>query len=165
MANTAWKTGLTAVSTTLADHGAAIKTGQTRYENGNKYILVEASEGIPDGYACSIDQSASEADDGISVVKTSATAASSGVLCFNNVGAALTDGQYFWGLVEGVGYGYQDTAATIAGAGEDLAVEGTAGELSDRVDSFVCAVSLEASTADTTLAIMAAGRLDHVQVA
>ena len=152
MSNVAYKTGVNTTSQTLADFGKGLTVGDLRWESGKKYILLEAGGAIPDGYACSPDISLTAAASAIVVVVTSATAATSGVWAVNNTGAEVASGAYFWGLSEGVGYGYCDTAGTIT-AGIALSVEGTAGEFMETTDSLRCGVALESIAADATGAV------------
>ncbi len=154
MANTAWKTGITGTSTVLADHGAAIKTGQTRYEDGNKYVLVLSTASIADGYACNVDISESSTDASLAVALA---VADGDVTCWNNTGGTVADATYFWGIVEGVGYGSADTA-TVA-AGDDLAVEATSGQMSDWADGVRTGYCLVTAAENGLFAMVCIGSL------
>jgi hypothetical protein len=143
-----YKTGVTVTSTTLADLGGVV-TGHIRQEDGKKYILAKAGGTIPDGYAASPDISLTAAAEELVFVTTSATAGTSTVWCINNTGGSIASGTYFWGLVEGIGYGYVDTAGTVT-AGIVVSVEGTAGELMETTDSVPCGVALDTIAADAT---------------
>lgn len=147
MSNVAYKTGVTTTSQTLADLGAGLTVGDLRWESGKKYICGEAGAALTDGYALSPDISLTATASALVFVHTDATAGTSGVWCINNTGATIASGAYFWGLVEGVGYGYADTASTITG-GIAVSVEGTAGELSETTDSQQCGVALATIAAD-----------------
>lgn len=143
MTNTAFKLGVMASSATLADFGADIKTGQTRYFSGNYYVLVRADEAVADGYACAVDISGTTAVGEISV-SLSGTGAS--VICWNNTGATVASGSYFWGIISGIGYGYATSGHTLT-AGDKLQTSSTAGEMDDHSAGEVCGFSLEIPTA------------------
>lgn len=149
MSLTSYKAGIAVTSTTLADLGIRLVPGHIRYEHGKEYMLALSGGTIPDGYAAAPDISLTAAASALVFVACNATAGTSGVWCINNTGGSVATDTYFWGLVQGVGYGYVDTNGTVTG-GIALCVESTAGELMERTDSINCGVALASISADAT---------------
>lgn len=131
MSNVSYKTGVTGAGTfssTLATLGEGLDMGHIRLENGSFFQLVKSAAACPDGEALAIDLSDTLADVGLSVRPVAAD--QGGVAGFNNVGAATADGDFFWMLAMGNGYGRAITGHSIV-AGDILSVAATTGLLDE----------------------------------
>lgn len=102
-AQRSWYTSLTTKSTTLNDLHPGGATGQIREELGKQYMLVKAAGTIADGALFKKDATTSAIVTVIATIDTNCVA-----LGVNNIGAAVTTGYFFWGLIKGIGYGLDD---------------------------------------------------------
>lgn len=152
MSNVAYKTGVDVVSTSLERMGAGLVIGDVRRESGKEYMFCLSGGTIPSGYV---------ATPGIAATATASalimlvTPADDEAWCVNNTGSSIATGTYFWGLVNGEGYGYIDTTAAGGGVtgGIAVCVEGTAGELMERTNGLNCGVALATILKDVTGAV------------
>lgn len=104
MAIKVYKRAVTVVSTTLADLGAGLETGDLRIEpNGSEYVLCKSAGSLVDGVGCIKDAATSSV---ITVI------ASAGVdqliLGVNNTGAVIATLTFCWLIKRGRGYGTPD---------------------------------------------------------
>lgn len=98
MSNVVYKLGITEQSATVTDFGANFTGGEQRWENGNKYRLVNAGEAVNAGRAVIFDEADSATNNYITVTLPDGATAISGM---NDTGSNITSGNWFWMLVEG----------------------------------------------------------------
>ena len=147
-------TSVTAQSATYTDLAGA--KGQLRAEGGNLYRLVKAGETIVAGALCMphatvpYDGTANTAGGGMIVIETTGVAVS--VVGCNATGSAITSGNYFWMLYDGIAVLNGDAALAV---GEKLMPAAAAHGVVDTYASAAtgapntfCGVALEDSPAD-----------------
>src|SRR5688572_29014805 len=155
MSRTVYKLAVTKQAATLAEHGPGLSTGHIRSEGGKRYILVKATAvAIADGAVCMAEVGqaiANTATPDLTVkVTTSGTVLA---LCANNTGSIITASYYFWGIMEGRGYGLFGGVLDADGAELSSAAAGNLVLLTGATGNN-CGYGLTDTTASVTNVVM-----------